>query len=89
MAVGTPIIAWPNGSVPEVVEEGRSGFLVESIDEAVAAVDAASRLPRAGVRAAFEDRFSVERMAQDYVALYEKMLVKDSPALLEPKFVTG
>jgi glycosyltransferase involved in cell wall biosynthesis len=89
MAVGTPIIAWPNGSVPEVIEHGRSGFLVESIDEAVAAVNAASELPRAGVRAAFEDRFSVERMAQDYVALYEKMLVKDSPALLEPKLVNG
>ena len=89
MAAGTPIIAWPNGSVPEVIEQGRSGFLVESIDEAVAAVEAAGRLPRAGVRAAFEARFSVERMAHDYVALYERMLAKDSPALFEPSLAIG
>lgn len=89
MAAGTPVIAWPSGAAPEVIEHGRSGFLVECIDEAVAAVEAAGQLPRAGVRAAFEERFSVERMARDYVALYERMLAKDSPALFEPKLVAG
>ena len=72
-----------------MIEHGRSGFLVESIDQAVAAVEAAGRLSRAGVRAAFEARFSVERMARDYVELYETMIAKDSPAFFEPKMVTG
>jgi glycosyltransferase involved in cell wall biosynthesis len=89
MAAGTPVIAWPSGSAPEVIEHGRSGFLVESIDQAVAAVDAASQLPRAGVRAAFEERFTVERMARDYVDLYEAMIAKDSPALFDTIKVTG
>ena len=71
MAAGTPVIAWPNGSVAEVVEHGRSGFLVESIDEAVAAVAAAAALPRTGIRAAFEQKFTSDRMARDYLRLYE------------------
>ena len=57
-----------------MIEHGRSGFLVESIDEAVAAVEAAAQLPRAGVRAAFEARFTADRMARDYVALYERLI---------------
>ena len=71
MAAGTPVIAWPNGSVAEVVEHGRSGFLVESIEEAVAAVRAAAALPRAGIRAAFDRKFTADRMARDYMRLYE------------------
>ena len=89
MAAGTPVIAWPNGSVPEVIEHGRSGFIVENIDQAVDAVDAAGRLPRAGVRAAFEERFSVERMARDYVELYESMIAMDSPESFKPIMVSG
>jgi len=89
MAAGTPVIAWPNGSVPEVIEDGRSGFLVESIDQAVDAVGAVGRLPRAGVRAAFEERFSVERMARDYIELYESMIANDSPASFNPIMVNG
>ncbi len=76
MAAGTPVIAWPNGSVPEVVEHGRSGYLVESIDQAVAAVEAAARLSRAGIRAAFEQRFTADRMARDYLRLYEGLTAK-------------
>jgi glycosyltransferase involved in cell wall biosynthesis len=56
--------------VPEVVEHGISGFIVDSVNEAVAAVRAASRLDRAGVRGAFEAGFTAERMAIDYLALY-------------------
>jgi len=89
MAAGTPVIAWRSGSSPEVIEHGRSGFLVDSINEAVAAVEAATRLPRSGVRAAFEARFSVERMARDYVDLYERMIAKDSPAPFATMMVTG
>jgi glycosyltransferase involved in cell wall biosynthesis len=76
MACGTPVIAYPHGSVREVIEDGVSGFVVDSIDKAVAAVDRAQMLDRRRVRAAFERRFSVERMAQDYVSIYNKQLTK-------------
>jgi glycosyltransferase involved in cell wall biosynthesis len=73
MAAGTPVIAWRNGSTPEVIEPGRTGFLVESIDEALTAVDLAAALPRTIVRTAFEQRFTADRMARDYVALYQAL----------------
>ena len=73
MAAGTPVIAWRGGSTGEVIDHRRSGFLVESIDEAVAAIDYARALPRAQVRAVFEQRFTAERMARDYVALYARL----------------
>ncbi len=72
MAAGTPVIAWRNGSTPEVIEHGRSGFLVRSIEEAVAAVRAAPALSRDEVRLAFEERFTSEHMARNYLRLYEK-----------------
>ena len=81
MAAGTPVIAWPCGSTAEVIEHGRSGFIVDSIEEAVAAVEAAARIPRAGVRAAFEARFTARRMALDYVRLYEGLIGAGTPAL--------
>ncbi len=71
MACGTPVIAWRNGSVPEVVEEGVTGFIVAGIDEAVEAIERVSILDRAVVRKRFEERFSVERMARAYLSLYE------------------
>ena len=70
MSCGTPVIAWPNGSVPEIVEHGVTGFIVESIEEAVAAVHEAPRLDRAQVRGRFEERFSAARMARDYLSVY-------------------
>ena len=81
MAAGTPVIAWPCGSTGEVIEHGRSGFIVDSIAEAVAAVEAAARMPRAGVRAAFEARFTARRMAQDYVGLYGRLTGAETTAL--------
>ena len=74
MAAGTPTIAWKAGSTLEVMSDCRSGFLVGSIDEAVAAVKAADDLPRASVRACFEDHFTAQRMARDYVRLFERAL---------------
>jgi glycosyltransferase involved in cell wall biosynthesis len=74
MAWGTPVVAWRCGSVPEVVDDGITGFIVESIDDAVAAVHRASFLDRRLVREQFERRFTAERMARDYVAVYEKLL---------------
>jgi glycosyltransferase involved in cell wall biosynthesis len=74
MAAGTPAIAWRKGSVAEVVEDGVSGLIVDSIDEAVGAVERARRMDRKKVRAAFERRFTADRMARDYVAAYETLL---------------
>ncbi len=74
MACGTPVIAWDNGSVPEVVDDGITGFIVTSLDEAVKSVKRAPTLPRDKIRAVFEERFSATTMAQNYVRLYETLL---------------
>jgi len=71
LACGTPVIAWPHGSVPEVLRDGETGFLVQSIDEAVRAVERLDRLSRVHCRQVFERRFSVRRMARDYLEAYE------------------
>jgi glycosyltransferase involved in cell wall biosynthesis len=70
MANGTPVIAFGRGSMPEIVEHAVTGFIVDNVDEAVAAVPLAKALNRAAIRRRFEERFSAERMARDYVALY-------------------
>lgn len=74
MACGTPVIAFPCGSVPEIIEDGVTGFLVETVEEAAAAVEKVGKLDRARIRREFEARFSVHRMAQDYLAIYESLL---------------
>ena len=71
MACGTPVVAWRRGSVPEVIDEGVSGFMVEDIDQAVDAVHKARSLSRQAVRDRFEKRFTIERVAHDYVRVYE------------------
>jgi len=73
MACGTPVIAFPHGSVPEVIEPGVTGLLVEDVAAAAAAVEQVRELDRATCRRVFEARFSAERMARDYLALYERM----------------
>ncbi|MGW9232058.1 glycosyltransferase family 4 protein [Pseudorhizobium sp. NPDC055634] len=70
MREGTPTIAWRRGSVPEVIDEGLTGFVVESLEEAVAAVHMAGDLDRTLVRQRFEERFTATRMASNYVAQY-------------------
>jgi glycosyltransferase involved in cell wall biosynthesis len=70
MACGTPVIAFGCGSVPEIVDHGRSGFIVTNIDEAVEAVASLPLLDRREVRAAFDARFSATRMAADYLSVY-------------------
>ena len=70
MACATPVIAFRCGSVPEIIDEGVSGFIVESEDAAVAAVARLKDLDRRRVRAAFDARFTAERMARDYISLY-------------------
>jgi glycosyltransferase involved in cell wall biosynthesis len=78
MANGTPVIAFRRGSVPEIIDEGMTGFVVDTVDKAVAAVPRAAALDRSGVRRCFEERFSAERMALDYVELYDDVLRRSS-----------
>jgi glycosyltransferase involved in cell wall biosynthesis len=73
MACGTPVIAFRSGSVPEVVDHGVTGFIVDNEDEALQAIKRLGELDRRKVRARFEQRFSAERMAQDYVGHYKTL----------------
>jgi glycosyltransferase involved in cell wall biosynthesis len=76
MACGTPVIAMRNGSVPEVVDEGVTGFIVATEEGAAAAAGRLHRLDRARIRAIFEERFTARRMAQDYVSLYQRLITE-------------
>jgi glycosyltransferase involved in cell wall biosynthesis len=73
MACGTPVLAFRSGSVPEVIDDGVTGAVVGSVDEAVAELDRVLALDRAGCRRRFEERFSARRMAEDYLALYRSL----------------
>ena len=73
MACGTPVIAFNCGSVPEVLDHGVTGFIVNDIDQAVAATAKIHTIDRARVRATFDRRFTARRMAEDYVDLYEEL----------------
>lgn len=73
MACGTPVIAFENGSVPEVLEDAVTGFIVQSEDQAVAAVRRIEIFDRARIRGEFERRFTAQRMAQDYLKLYARL----------------
>jgi glycosyltransferase involved in cell wall biosynthesis len=74
MACGTPVVAMRNGSVPEVVDEGVTGFIVASETEAAAAARRLHLLDRARIRQVFEERFTARRMAEDYVLLYRRLI---------------
>jgi glycosyltransferase involved in cell wall biosynthesis len=73
MACGTPVVAFRRGSVPEVIDEGVTGCMVEDVDEAVGAVHKARALSRQAVRDRFEQRFTIERVAHDYVRVYNSL----------------
>jgi glycosyltransferase involved in cell wall biosynthesis len=74
MSCGTPVIAYRSGSVPEVIDDGVTGFIVTDEIDAVAALERASSLDRRAIRKRFEDRFSVHRMVEDYLTIYESLL---------------
>jgi glycosyltransferase involved in cell wall biosynthesis len=76
MACGTPVIAFKRGSVPEIIEDGLTGAVVENIDEAVAALPRVLRLDRTAIRRRFEERFTVGRMAQQYVDIYRTLIAR-------------
>jgi glycosyltransferase involved in cell wall biosynthesis len=74
MACGTPVIAWRNGSVPEIIEDGVTGFIASDEAAAVEAVARASKLDRGQIRQVFEQRFSADRMAEKYVKVFEGIM---------------
>jgi glycosyltransferase involved in cell wall biosynthesis len=78
MACGTPVLAFRQGSVPEVVDEGTTGIIVDTIEQAIAAVPRLVEFDRAKVRLCFEQRFTASRMAQDYVNLYQSVPAETS-----------
>jgi glycosyltransferase involved in cell wall biosynthesis len=91
LACGTPVIAYNRGSVPEIIEDGLTGFIVEDDAGAIGAVDRLGELSRERIRARFEERFTARRMAQDYLAVYRglaagaephlRLVTDDAPAL--------
>ena len=74
MACGTPVLAFRNGAVPEVIDEGVTGHIVDRVDEAIAMLGAVLALDRRRVRQRFDERFTARRMAQDYVKIYERVI---------------
>jgi len=80
MACGTPVIAWRNGSVPEVVADGETGFIVSSVDEMAAAVDRVGELDPHTLRARVEQRFSAKAMVAGYERAYERALAGERAA---------
>ncbi len=80
MSTGTPVIAWRNGATPEVVDDGLSGILVGTMDEAVDAVERVRRMSRLRVRRQFEARFTDALMAEGYLGIYERCMAQETAA---------
>jgi len=78
MACGTPVIAFPCGSVPEILEDGLTGFIVNDVEEAAAACGRLNDLFRPSVRSRFEERFSASAMAREYLRIYQKLVAAGS-----------
>jgi glycosyltransferase involved in cell wall biosynthesis len=81
MACGTPVIAFNRGSVPEVIDDGVTGFIVEDEKGAIGAVDRLGQLSRQKIRQRFEERFTARRMAKDYLAVYRSLMDRTVPHL--------
>ncbi len=78
MACGCPVIAFRRGSVPEVMDDGLTGFVVENVEEAIVACGRLGELDRGKIRAQFEKRFTARRMAEDYVEVYQRLIDRRS-----------
>jgi glycosyltransferase involved in cell wall biosynthesis len=74
LACGTPVLAYRRGSIPEILDNGRTGLICETLDEMITAVTQIPTINRADCRQSFEDRFTVERMALDYVNVYHQLI---------------
>jgi glycosyltransferase involved in cell wall biosynthesis len=77
MACGTPVIAFNRGSIPEVIDEGLTGFIVEDVEGAIGAFNRLSLLSREEIRNRFEQRFTARRMALEYLAAYRSLMDRD------------
>jgi len=89
MSCGTPVIAYPYGSAPEVVEDGVTGYLVDDVAGAVAAVSRLGALDRAAIRRRFEKRFSAHAMAKAYVSLYAQLAAPRQTSKLSSRAVSA
>jgi glycosyltransferase involved in cell wall biosynthesis len=78
LACGTPVLAYRRGSIPEVIDDGVTGFVSENLSEMAASVERLASIDRRNCRAAFEERFTADRMARDYVALYERIIENEA-----------
>jgi glycosyltransferase involved in cell wall biosynthesis len=85
LACGTPVVAYRRGSVPEIIDDGASGFIVDDVEGAVRAVQRVSELSRSVCRHAFEERFSVARMARDYLQVYRRLVARCSMSTVRKK----
>jgi len=83
LACGTPVIAWNCGSVPEIIENGKTGFIVSSLEEAEKAVYKIEKLKRENCREVFEKRFTVKRMVDEYLRVYERVVSRKEKVLLK------
>jgi glycosyltransferase involved in cell wall biosynthesis len=78
LACGVPVVAFRGGSVPEVIDDGVTGFIVDSVEDAIVATQNVHRLDRYRCREVFERRFNATRMAKNHIALYEQLLERRS-----------
>ena len=84
LACGTPVLAYRRGAIPEIIDNGVTGFVSENLSEMAEAVGRLTEIDRRRCRDAFEERFTADRMARNYVALY-KRIIEDRIALAAPK----
>lgn len=89
LACGTPVLAYRRGSVPEIIDNGVTGYICDNIDEFVAAVAQVPMLDRRRCRQSFEARFTVERMVQNYLALYENIIREGVPPIFQSDALSG
>jgi len=83
MACGTPVIAYRGGAVPEITEQGHTGFVVEALEDAVTAVRRIPQLSRKRCREVFEKQFTAARMASDYVRVFERLIRRNKEKMPE------
>jgi glycosyltransferase involved in cell wall biosynthesis len=79
MACGTPVIAFRNGSVPEIIDDGITGFVVDNEEQAVGAAKRLHQLDRARIRRVFEECFTARRMAENYLDIYRGLIARNRP----------
>jgi glycosyltransferase involved in cell wall biosynthesis len=89
MACGTPVIAYAHGSVPEIIDEGLTGFIVNSQEEALKAIENLALVNRKKCRQIFDTRFSAQRMAKDYIEVYQRLINKKNIKILNHKEQIG